>query len=106
MDVHERLLQIMRERGWTPYRLAVNCGLSESTILNIYKRNTTPSIPTLEIICKAFHITLSQFFSENDMLEISPELKELFDCWVFLTPAQKEAVLQLLKTMNGENAAT
>lgn len=106
MDVHARLRQLLEERGWTEYKLSKECGLAQSTLGNIFRRNTLPSVATLEIICKAFHITLSQFFSENDMLEISPELKELFDCWVFLTPAQKEAVLQLLKTMNGENAAT
>ena len=48
MDTHERLRQLLNERGWTEYRLAKNCGLSESTIANIYRRNTVPSIATLE----------------------------------------------------------
>ena len=43
MDTHERLRQLLNERGWTEYRLAKNCGLSESTIANIYRRNTVPS---------------------------------------------------------------
>jgi len=46
---------------------------------NIYRRNTTPSIETLEIICNAFGITLSQFFAETDMVGLPPELKSLFD---------------------------
>lgn len=52
MDTHERLRQLLNERGWTEYRLAKNCGLSESTIANIYRRNTVPSLATLEAICK------------------------------------------------------
>ena len=100
MDTHERLRQLLNERGWTEYRLAKNCGLSESTIANIYRRNTVPSLATLEAICKGFGITMAQFFAEGEMVEISPELKELFENWVNLTPEQKKAVNQMLKAMN------
>ena len=88
MDTHERLRQLLNERGWTEYRLAKNCGLSESTIANIYRRNTVPSLATLEAICKGFGITMA------------PELKELFENWVNLTPEQKKAANQMLKAMN------
>ena len=30
-------------------------------------------------------------------------VRELFDCWVCLTPAQKQAVVNLLKTMHHDN---
>ena len=93
MDTHERLRQLLDERGWTEYRLAKNCGLSESTIANIYRRNSVPSITTLETICKGFGITLSQFFAEGEMVELTPELKELFDNWVNLTPEQMQKLL-------------
>lgn len=88
----------MEDRGWTKYRLSKECGLSESTLANIFRRNVEPSIATLEAICNGFGITLSQFFSDDDMVELSPELKELFDEWVSLTPEQKAALLQLLKS--------
>lgn len=100
MDTHERLERLMRERGWTGYRLSKECGLSESTLANIFKRNTVPSISTLEAICDGFGITLSQFFADEEMVELSPELKELFENWISLTPKQKKAVLQIVKAMN------
>lgn len=102
MDTHERLRQLLNERGWTEYRLAKNCGLSESTIANIYRRNTVPSLATLEAICKGFGITMAQFFAEGEMVEINPELKELFENWVNLTPGQKKAANQMLKAMNND----
>ena len=102
MDAHERLRQLLKERGWTEYRLAKNCGLSESTIANIYRRNTVPSLATLEAICKGFGITMAQFFAEGEMVEINPELKELFENWVNLTPEQKKAENQMLKAMNND----
>ena len=99
MDVHERLRQLLNERGWTEYRLAKNSGLSESTIANIFKRNTVPSLPTLEAICNGLGITLSQFFADREMVELTPELKLIFDDWVNLTVEQKQAAHQMLKAM-------
>ena len=103
MNTNDRLRKLLNARGWTKYKLAKICGLSESTITNIYKRNTVPSIPTLEAICKGFGITLSQFFADGEMVELTPELKELFENWVDLTIEQKTAVLQMLKSMNNHN---
>lgn len=100
MNTHLRLRQLLEERNWTEYRLSKNCGLSESTIANIFRRNTTPSIVTLESICKGFGITLSQFFAENEMVELTPELKDLFDKWVNLTPEQKAAVYSMIAAFN------
>lgn len=100
MDTNSRLRQLMAERGWTAYRLAKTSGLSESTLANIFKRNTVPSISTLEAVCSAFGISLAQFFAEGEMVELTPELKELFDNWVSLTPEQKQAALQMIRAMN------
>lgn len=100
MDTHERLRQLLNERGWSEYKLAKRCGLSESTVANIFRRNTVPSIATLETICSGFGITMSQFFAEGDIVEITPELKELFENWGNLTPEQKKAANQMLKAMN------
>lgn len=99
MDTNERIKQLLTERGWTSYRLAKEAGISDATINNLFRRNTVPTIPTLEAICKGFGITLSQFFAEGDMVEMTPELKELFRDWVNLTIDQKEAVRQMLKAL-------
>ena len=102
MDTHSKLRQLMTERGWTAYRLAKESGLSESTLANIFKRNTVPSISTLESVCSAFGISLAQFFAESEMVELTPELKELFDNWVSLTPEQKQAALHMIRAMNAK----
>lgn len=105
MDTHARLKQLLRERGWTEYKLSKECGLAQSTIGNIFRRNTEPSVATLETICKGFGITMSQFFADADMVELNGELKELFDCFVCLTPKQKSAVIELCKAMNHDGAS-
>ena len=99
MDVHARLRQLLKERGWTEYKLSKKCGLSESTLANIFRRNTTPSIATLEAICRGFGITLSQFFSDGDLVELTPELKEMFNQWVTLTAEEKKVVRKLIELL-------
>lgn len=65
MDILERIKQLQKERGWSNYKLSYEAELPQSTINNMYSRQTQPSIHNLELICKAFGITLSQFFSED-----------------------------------------
>ena len=103
MEIHARIKQLLAERGWTEYRLSRECGLAQTTIGNLVRRNTLPYMATLETICKGFGISMAQFFAEGDMLEVTPELKEVFDCWVSLTPDQKKAALAMLKAMNHDS---
>lgn len=57
-----------------------------------------PSIETIEKICEAFGMTLSQFFAEGNLIEVDEELKELFDDWRSLTEEQKKAVKVMINT--------
>lgn len=100
MDVLDRLHRLLEKRGWTMYRLAKKSGLTDSTIANIYRRNAMPSIDTLEKICQGFDITLAQFFTEDEPVELTSDLKELFDEWRSLTPEQKEATLTMMRAFN------
>ena len=56
----------------------------------------------VEPLERGFGITLSQFFADGEMVELTPDLKSVFDCWVNLTPTQKSAALQMLKAMNSD----
>lgn len=100
MDTVVRIRQILAARGWTEYRLSKESGLSISTVQNIITRGAHPTLPTLKAICNALGITLSQFFAESEMVELSADLKELFDQWLFLTPEQKEATIRMVRAFN------
>ena len=96
----ERIKQLMEERGWTDYRLAKEANLSHSTITNVFKRNNAPTLPTLEVICRAFGITLAQFFAEGgEAVEITDEQRELFAKWSTLTEKQKALLLEFIGTL-------
>lgn len=100
MDAQKRIKQLMAERGWTEYRLAIESGLSHSTVSNMFKRNNAPTLPTLEAVCTAFGITLAQFFSEGDNpAEMTEEQRSLFAKWSTLTDEQKDALFRLINAI-------
>ena len=103
MDVIKRIKQLAKERGWSEYRLAKETGLASSTIANIYHRDTIPGIPTLEIICKAFGITLSQFFSDDNMISLSDEQADLLEHWSTIPYSQKKILIELLKSLSNKS---
>jgi len=100
MNVINKLKEMTEERGWSEYRLVKESGLAPSTISNIFHRNTTPSIYTLEELCKTFDITLSQFFNENDsLIYASEEQNRLLKMWSHLSEKQRSLMLDLIETM-------
>ena len=103
MDAKARIRALMAERGWSEYRLAIASGLSQSTVANIFNRNTTPSISTLEAICNGFGITLSQFFADGRLVELTEDQLQLFEAWKGLSAEQKRVFYELIDLMKAAN---
>ena len=59
MDIRQRLIELQQQHGWSDYKIAKEAGLSPNTVSNIYRRGNTPSMVTLEALCKAFGITMA-----------------------------------------------
>lgn len=100
MDVLTKIRKLRDERGWTDYKLAQEAGLRQSTISSMFKKNNVPTIPTLEAICKAFGITLSQFFADGNVpVDLTDEQKKILEHWNMLSSEQKRALFELIKSM-------
>ena len=98
MDILQRLTELQQQYGWSDYRIAKEAGLSPNTVSNIYRRNNIPSMTTLEALCNAFGITMAQFFADDDMIEVTPEIKKLVSKLSALTAEQKDVIWQIMKT--------
>lgn len=101
MDILEKITQLRIERNWTEYQLAENSGLTQSTISSWYRKNMLPTIPSLNRICEAFGITLSQFFLENseNTVTITDRQRQLLNYASKLSPEQYDALLDFLKSL-------
>ena len=99
MTILEKIDKLRIARGWSINNLAMEAMLTQSTLNNIYSRNTEPKLSTLRAICSAFGITLSEFFSDEEFNEISSQDDEIADRISKLTISQKKAVLDLLRSI-------
>ncbi len=103
MDVKERLRQLMEERGWTIYKVAKEAGIPWSTLRNLFKRNTEPSIGTLEAICKGMGLTLPQFFDAENNMGLTEEQRLLIGQWNKLDDRKKRLVSELMDAFNDKS---
>lgn len=96
MDVLERINALRKERGWSIYRLADEAMLTQSTLSNMFTRKTMPSLYTLNQICEAFGITMSEFF--NDGVEVSEETR-LLSIFRELDEKDRRTILSLAEVL-------
>lgn len=68
------------------------------------KEKQSQELDTLEAICKAFGITLAQFFHEDERyVFLNDSQFELFELWECLPAYKKEALKYFLILMKKEN---
>ena len=101
MNVLEKIQQMQNDRGWSTYKLAYEAGLTQSTLSNMFARKTCPTVETLEKLCEAFGITLSEFF-ETDENKISLSKNELSFIRKYRTLSEKEkrSVITLIESLS------
>ena len=99
-DILATITEYREERGWSEYQLAEHSGLPQSTISSWYRKNMIPTIPSLEKICAAFGITLSQLFAEgNAPVALTNSQRKLLERWARLNEDQQAVVFALIDKM-------
>ena len=97
MDVIGKIEKLKNERGWTDYELAQQAMITQTTIASMKLRNSPPKLDTLQSICAAFGITLSQFFLEDEKVEyLNKTEKELIRCFRALPYKKQQSLIDLL----------
>ncbi len=101
MNVLKRINKMRLERNWSVYRLSLESGISQSTITNMFNRETLPSILTLEAICNAFGITMAEFFAQEEKKE-APVVSdsELLELYRSLSEQAQKSIVTLMKEMS------
>lgn len=97
MDLIARIDELLVQRGWTKYQLAKEANLSQSTISSMFKRGNNPTFSTVEKCCRAFGITLPEFFdAELQDKEFTLEERKHLSEWRQLSPDVKNTVQQVM----------
>ena len=74
--IRRRIKQLCDERGITINKLSTICGITQSTLNNIFTReNNKPTVSTVKKICDGLEITLVDFFNNECFYELDQEVK-------------------------------
>ena len=95
--INKKILDMCENRGWSLYMLAERSDIPYSSLNSSINRNASPKLDMLERICKAFGISLSQFFTEDEECEmLNKREKELIAHFRSLSVEKQTALLNLL----------
>lgn len=98
INIGERITYFRNARGYTVNYLANQSGISQSYLreleMGTYKN---PSVDILSNLCDILGISLSEFFSTEQLQEIDQSLLEEIKK---LSPAQREQLRQFLITIH------
>ena len=99
-DILSAITSYRQDRGWSEYQLAERSGLPQSTISSWYRKNMVPTVPSLEKICTALGITLSQLFAEGDeSVSLTESQRKLLERWSRLSEDQQSVIFSLIDKM-------
>lgn len=98
INVLERISELREQKKWTEYQLAEHSGLTQSTISSWYRKDILPTLPSLERICIAFGISISQFFDDNnsEITLVNQKQKQLLEYASKLDNEQYDALINFL----------
>ena len=63
-DILAEITRLRLQRGWSEYDLAKNSGLTQSTISTWYRKNQTPTIQTLDKVCRVSVLRCHSFLTK------------------------------------------
>lgn len=100
MTVQERILELLKKKGWTKYKLAQEAGLYKTTVYDWFNdMGYTPDRKSIELVCAAMDISLPEFYSGIDEDELNGEQILLLQLFAKVPDGKKKLVFDLLQTL-------
>ncbi|MBD5100991.1 MAG: helix-turn-helix transcriptional regulator [Clostridiales bacterium] len=104
MTIQERILELLEKKGWSKYKLAQEAGLYQTTVYDWFNdKNYTPDRKSIELICAAMDISLTEFYSGIDEGDLDGEQMLVLQLFAKVPNDKKKLVFELLKSMGQEN---
>ena len=81
MTVQQRIEELLKQRGWSKYKLAKEAGFYPATVYDWFNdKGYTPDRNSIESICLAFGIIQSEFYSGVDGGNLDTEQTRCSSC--------------------------
>lgn len=100
MTVQQRVEELLKQRGWSKYKLAKEAGFYPATVYDWFnEKGYTPDRSSIESICLAFGISQAEFYSGFDEGDLDTEQTALLELFSKVPKDKRKIVFDLLKTL-------
>ena len=99
MDVAKRITQLRTDKNITVNKLANLAGLSQGFVRQVELGKQNPTIESLNLICEALDISLSDFFRETEAPDRHKLLNKLNENAAYLTNQEITALIRITDSM-------
>lgn len=103
MDIHGRIKELIKKEGWSLYKLSEKTGIHKTTVYDWYNdKHFTPDRNSIELICAALNISLTEFYSGIDEGELDGEQIYLLELFAKIPVQKRKVVFELLRNLSDE----
>lgn len=94
-----KIRELREEFQMTQKELAEKLSSAQRNVSNWENGVNEPDLETVVKLSEVFHISLDELFGRADDTDLTPIDREIFSQTCRLTPSQRAALLQFLKTL-------
>ena len=103
MDIHGRIKELIKKEGWSLYKLSEKTGIHKTNVYDWYNdKHFTPDRNSIELICAALNISLTEFYSGIDEGELDGEQMYLLELFAKIPVQKRKVVFELLRNLSDE----
>ena len=108
MEINATLLRlkcILEQKHWSVYKLSKESGIPYSSLTNIFYRNTEPTLPTLRKICIGLNISMSDFFADEcvpELTDYTAEERNLLSLYRTMKSSDRKLLMTYAQALNRE----
>lgn len=93
----DRIERMLAERGLSRYELSKRSGVPQSSLSTLLNQKNTPTFHTLNKICDGLGITMAQFFSVDEHIDLTDDQEKLLKKWDIMDDREKEIVMAFIE---------
>ncbi len=98
MNIQERILELLKKRDWSLYKLAKEAGIHETTVYDWFNDNHyTPSRKSLEDVCAALEISPAEFYTDIEVDKLTERELKILELFRKVPEEKKDTVITLVE---------
>lgn len=103
MTVQDRISELLKERGWSKYKLAKEAGFYKATVYDWFnEKHFTPDRESIEMVCAALEISQAEFYSGVDESDLNAEQVKLLELFEKIPKNKRQIIFDLMNSFIDE----